>query len=261
MSYFKMDNWPLLAICILTYQRTEYALRTIDALSEHLDYEPRGWYIADDGSKDGHISRLISELKSLGETIIGYHSQRFSPRTGIGWNKGLGVCYQHSDYVMLLEDDWVLSGNFDMNPDNHPGQFNVNPYICGGKFNIRPYIEMLSECDGIQTNKEGRVNPNVGLVRLGGAAVGSTVKIVGHAGHHYLHYLKQDPYAYSGNPQIRHARFIHAYGWYSEDDKNPGELELEYDWRFRQKEGPEIWRVFDIPGWGIFHHIGEKRYR
>lgn len=244
-----MDNWPSLAICLLTYRRTEQAIRTIVGIVEHLDYQPRGWYIADDGSPKEHMDALLGTLSENNEHLIGYHSQRFSPHTGIGWNKGLGVCYQHTDYVMVLEDDWVLSGNFDMNPDNHPGQFNVNPYICGGKFNIRPYIEMLSERE------------DVGLVRLGGAAVGSTVKIVGHAGHHYLHYLKQDPYAYSGNPHIRHARFIHAYGWYSEDEKNPGELELEYDWRFRQKKGPEIWRVFDIPGWGIFHHIGEKRYR
>jgi len=63
---------------------------------------------------------------------------------------------------MVMEDDWELSGEFDMNPDNHPGVFAINPYINNGKFNIRPYIEMLSERE------------DVGMLRLGGAAVGNT---------------------------------------------------------------------------------------
>lgn len=244
-----MDNWPPLGVVLLTYKRTGEALRTIYGICDNLDYPNRGWYIADDGTEGDHVDKLLNALRFRGENIIGYHSERYSPRTGIGWNRGLGAAFQYSDYVLVLEDDWELSGNFDMNGDNHPGLYNINPYICGGKFNIRPYIEMLS----------GR--EDVGMVRLGGAAVGNTVEIVGHAGHHYLRYHRKDPYAYSGNPHIRHARMMRAYGWYSEDVKNPGELELDYDWRFRATDGPDIWRVFDIPGWGIFHHIGEKRYR
>jgi len=244
-----MDNWPRLAILLLTYKRTEYALRTIKALCDNLDYHPRAWYIADDGTEGDHVQQLLDELALHNENLIGYHSERFSPHTGIGWNRGLGACYQYTDYVLVLEDDWVLSGNFDMDAKKHPGKFKISPYLNNGKFDLHPYIEMLAERE------------DVGLVRLGGAAVGNTVKIVGYKGHHYLHYLKQDAYAYSGNPQIRHARFIRAYGWYSEDERNPGELELDYDWHFRHTEGPEIWRPFDIPGWGIFHHIGEKRYR
>lgn len=244
-----MDNWPALAIVLLTYQRTECALRTIRGICDNLDYSKRAWYVADDGSDSAHMEAILSELHSHNEELIGYHTHRFSPKTGIGWNKGLGACFQYSDYVLVMEDDWELSGGFDMNQDNHPGLFNIDPYICNGKFNPSPYIEMLSERD------------DVCMVRLGGAAVDSTVRIVGHAGHHYLHYLKQDAYAYSGNPHIRHARMMRSYGWYAEDERNPGELELDYDWRFRNTNGPDIWRVFDIPGWGIFHHIGEKRYR
>jgi len=236
-----MIDFPKLSIVILTYKRTEEALATVCHLSENLEYakDLRGFYIADDGTPGNHVERLTAELEKRGEKILGSHSKRYSPITGKGWNRGLGVAFQNSDYVMVMEDDWVLRERFD----------------------IYPYIEMLSQCDGEQTDKEGRVNPNVGMVRLGGLAVGNTVEIVGHNGHHYLKYHKDRQYAYSGNPHIRHARFMHAYGWYSEDELNPGELELDYDGRIRAMDGPDIWRPADIPGWGIFSHIGEARYR
>jgi len=236
-----MIDYPKLGIVLLTYKRTEEALATISHLSENLGYAKnlRSFYIADDGSTEAHVSSLVAELEKRGETLLGFHNRRYSPHTGKGWNRGLGVAFQNSDYVLVMEDDWVLQKPFD----------------------IYPYIEMLTECDGKQTDKEGHVNPNVGMVRLGGLAVGNTVKIVGHNGHHYLEYHRDQQYAYSGNPHLRHARFINAYGWYSEDELNPGELELDYDGRFRSMEGPEIWRPSDIPGWGVFGHIGAARYR
>lgn len=240
---------PKLAIILLTYQRTEYAIRTIQGIIHHLDYPNRGWYIADDGSSDYHTEAILDLLNFHKEYIIGHHSHRFSPCCGKGWNFAIKSALEYSDYMLIMEDDWVLSGNFDMNPDNHPGQFNINPYICGGKFNPAPYIEMLGQRE------------DVGMVRLGGIAVGNNVELIGHNGHHYIKYHRDRQYAYSGNPHIRHKRFIEAYGLYSEAELNPGELELEFDGRFRTTDGPDIWRPYDIPGWGIFHHVGEARYR
>ncbi|MBW1673001.1 MAG: hypothetical protein JRJ45_05040 [Deltaproteobacteria bacterium] len=245
-----MTEWPNLGIVLLTYKRTEEAIRTIKGIYNNLGYpkEKRGWYVADDGSDGDHLERLLGTLDELGEKVIGSHSERFSPYTGIGWNKAIGIAFQFSDYVLLMEDDWELSGNFDMNPNNHPGKTQVNPYLNNGILDIRPYIEMLSERE------------DVGIVRLGGLAVGSDVGIVGHNGHHYLNYLKNTSYAYSGNPHIRHARFMRSYGEFSKEVKRPGELELDLDWRFRHSDGPAIWRPADIPGWGVFHHIGNVRY-
>ena len=235
-----MIEFPNLSIVLLTYKRTKEATRTLESLCAYLGYEQRlrSFYIADDGTPGKHVEKLLTLLQDKGERILGWHNQRFSPQTGIGWNKGLGIAFQNSDYVMVLEDDWVLRKEFD----------------------IHPYIEMLSQCDG-QTEYKGTVSPNVGMVRLGGLAVGNDVRIVGWNGHHYLWYYKNEQYAYSGNPHIRHARMVRAYGWYSEEKLNPGELELDYDGRVRAMEGPEIWRPADIPGWGVFDHIGESRYR
>ncbi len=246
-----MTEWPNLAIVLLTYMRTPEACRTIEGICNNLGYpkEKRSWYVADDGTPGNHLEILTETILGNGEKLIGSHSERFSPRTGIGWNKAIGIAFQFSDYVLVMEDDWELSGKFDMNPDcpRKEGKFQVNPYLNSGVLDIRPYIEMLSERE------------DVGMVRLGGLAVDSVVKIVGHNGHHYLDYLKSTPYAYSGNPHIRHARFA-KYGPFSEEVMRPGELELNLDWRFRKSDGPAIWRPADIPAWGVFHHIGNVRY-
>lgn len=242
-----MDN---LGIVLYSYRRPEQAKRTIAGVVNHLTCSCKvGWYLADDGSPENEFSDIYDFLRKSKQTIIGYHNQRYYPRTGLGWNRGLGACFQFSDYVLVLEDDWELTGNFDMNPQNHPGKFSISPYAENGVLNIDPYLEMLSERE------------DVGMVRLGGLAVGSTVEIVGHNGHHYLNYLRERQYAYSGNPHLRHARFVRHYGWYAEGNYDPGQLELDYDARFRASPGPDIWRPSDIPGWGIFHHIGQMRYR
>jgi len=245
-----MTELPKLAIVLLTYMRTQEALRTILGICGNLSYpkEKRGWFIADDGTPGDHFDILVAYLQEHDEKVVYGHSKRFSPNTGEGWNKAIGIAFQFSDYVLVMEDDWELSGNFDMNPDNHPGKVQVNPYLDKGILDIKPYIEMLSERE------------DVGMVRLGGLAVGNDVEIVGHNGHHYLKYLKSKPYAYSGNPHLRHARFQERYGGFSIEALRPGELETEFDWRFRNMDGPDIWRPADIPAWGIFHHIGKDSY-
>lgn len=218
---------PYLSIALVTYKRTEEALRTIRGISENLSYPKplRLWFVGDDGSGSAHVNALVDELKQRRENLANYHCQRSSPNVGRGWNRVLNMAFRYSDFVLWLEDDWVLTRPFD----------------------IRPYVRMLM------------TNDQVGLVRLGHLAVGSDVHIVGYDGIHYLQYQKTTQYAYSGNPQIRHRRFVDAYGRYSEEEMNPGDLELDYDSRFRNNPGPAIWRPADIPGWGVFAHIGKEK--
>ena len=141
-----MSDWPNLAIVLLTYMRTIEATRTIEGICKNLGYpkEKRGWYVADDGTPGNHVEILLGTLSGYKERVIGSHSHRFSPNIGIGWNKAIGIAFQYADYVLVMEDDWELSGNFDMNPDNHPGKFQVSPYL-NGSLDIKPYVEMLSE--------------------------------------------------------------------------------------------------------------------
>lgn len=225
-----MDDEPLLGICLLTYKRTPEAIATINSTCDFLGYpqELRRWYIADDGSEKEHVGALLNVLRGRNEQIIGWHNEKFSQQEfccGIGWNKGLGICYQHSDYVLVLEDDWKLEAELD----------------------VQPYVKLLRE-------KE-----DVGIVSFRILSVGADVHTVGYDGIMYLRYKRTTQYAYSGNPHIRHARYTKYYGWYAED-RNPGLIELDQDDHYRLDVGggPEIWRPATLDQWGGWHHIGEK---
>jgi hypothetical protein len=228
-----MTDLPKLAILLLTYKRTDMAIRTIQSTVENLKYpkELIGWYVADDGSHAEHFSAVMEELEiGMDAKIIGYHSQRIrtagqenTHHAGPGWNKGLGICHQYSDYVLVLEDDWELDEPLD----------------------LEHYIRVMEETE-------------IGLMSFRILSVGADVHTVGHRGEIFLRYDKTTQCAYSGNPHVRHARFTKAYGWYV-DDKNPGEIELKMDDSYRlATEGPEIWRPVGINQWGSWKHIGSE---
>jgi hypothetical protein len=229
-----MSDLPPLAILLLTYKRTYEALATISSTIEHLQY-PRElikWYIADDGSESEHFMALESVLQKNGQVLLGWHSEKFSAipyACGKGWNQGLGLCHQTSDFVLVLEDDWVMES--DLEPV--------------------PYIKLLQDRE------------DVGIVSFRILSIGADVHTVGHDGRIYLEYLRTTQYAYSGNPHIRHARYTKYYGWYAED-RSPGLIELDQDDRYRLdvSGGSKIWRQANLDPWGGWHHIGtEKTWR
>jgi len=220
---------PPLCIILITYLRTEMAVRTIKGIADKLDYpkELLSWYIADDGSPSKHMAEIFKTISDSGMKLAGYHNQKLQPGflCGVGWNLAIRKAHQISDYIMLLEDDWVLKNTMD----------------------IRPYMWMLKE------------TPTVGIARLSGLTTDNIVKVMVHRGTHYLQYLRQAPFCYSGNPHIRHLRFTEYYGFY-DTDKSPGDIEVYYDGKFRwMKGGPEIWRPAELSAWGPFDHIGQTR--
>lgn len=225
---------PKVAILLLTYKRTQMALRTIESTCANLDYpkELLSFYVADDGSPTEHFGAVLGRIKSCGISLLGYHNERMRQPghenthfAGPGWNKGLGICHQNTDFVLVLEDDW-----------------NLDDYL-----SLRPYIEMLQERE------------DVGMCSFRILSTGADLHTVGHAGHVYLQYDRTTQYAYSGNPHLRHARYTTKYGWYREDC-NPGEIELKQDDQYRlAMEGPLIWRPADISIWGSWKHIGSEK--
>lgn len=223
-----MTELPMIAIVMVTYKRTALAVETVNSFSENLVYpkELRQWYIADDGSPSEHVDAILDEIKLHGETLYGYHNEKYGTgyNAGAGWNRGLVQGHLISPIILWLEDDWQLRAKLD----------------------ISPYIRLLVERE------------DIGLVRLGHLAVGSKVEIVGYDGIHYLNYIKETQYAYSGNPHLRHKRFSEVYGMFVENE-NPGNMELAMDASFQAKEGPMIWRPADIPAWGIIGHLGTDK--
>ena len=226
-------NLPNVAIGLVTYRRTEEALRTVKSTIENLNYpkDKRAWYIGDDGSDVKHFASILSLLEMSGEKIIGYHSERLrhagqedTHNAGIGWNKVLGLCHQYSDFVLFLEDDWELDEPLDLEKS----------------------VEVITD------------NDDVGLVSYRILSVGADVHTVGYKGEIYLKYHRSTQYAYSGNPYLRHARFTKAYGTFAED-RNPGLMELHMDDQYRLRTGPDIWRPLSISQWGAWKHIGHDK--
>jgi len=221
---------PRVCIVLLTYLRTEMALRTIKGVYDNLDYPNRVWYIADDGSPSEHIQALLAALEHLGEKLYTYHNQVFATRPfcGTGWNVALQKAHAVADYVLWLEDDWVL----------------------GRKFDLRPYVRLMLERE------------DVGIVSMRGLSTGLHTEVMGHNGIHYLRILRkggQHSMAYSGNPLLRHKRYMEQYGLFPENH-SPGDLEIVCDNAYRANiNGCDIWRPVDIGGWGDWGHIGNER--
>lgn len=234
-----MSALPKLSVVLVTYERTKEALVTVRSTCKNLTYpqELRSFYVADDGSDPKHTTKILDVLtQECGEKILGFHNTRMrnegdekSYNCGLGWNKGLGIAHQNSDYVLWLEDDWELEEQVD----------------------LVPYVRLLQERD------------DIGMVSFRVLSVDNEVLTVGYKGLHYLQYLKTTQYAYSGNPSLRHARFTKHYGWFREDC-NPGDVELKMDDQYRLDDqgGPWIWRPVTISPWGAWAHIGtDKSYQ
>lgn len=236
-----MTDLPKLSIVLVTYNRPMMAKTTIHNISGHLRYpkELISWCVADDGSPKEDHAEVMRFLESYNQNVIYSHNERMrNPGqqdtffAGKGWNKAMGIGFQNSDFVLHLEDDWELEDDFD----------------------LVPYVKLLQECDGA----EGK--PNVGLVSFRILSTGCDVHTVGYDGIHYLQYQRTTQYAYSGNPQLRHARFVKHYGVFAED-VNPGGIELAQDDKYRLdvNNGPWIWRPVAIDPWGAFHHVGTDK--
>lgn len=229
-----MSDLPDIAIAMVTFRRTDMAIRTIESTCDNLIYPrtKRSWYIGDDGSGNEHMDRILETLRSKGENIMGFHNERMrkdsfkdKPFPGIGWNKALGIAHQNSDFVLWLEDDWDLDEHFD----------------------LKPYVLLLKEQE------------DVGICSFRILSTGAAIKTVGYGGEVYFDYERTTQYAYSGNPYLRHARYTKHYGWFREDC-NPGNIELKQDDLYRLAvEGPRIWRPAGISVWGAWKHIGTDK--
>lgn len=227
-----MTDLPPLSIALVTYKRTPLAVRTIQSTLENLVYpkELIAWFVGDDGSPKAHEQALRKALD--GQRLIEYSNERWRNEgeektffSGQVWNHVLGIAHQHSDFVLWLEDDWVLEN----------------------KLNLEPYIHLLQERE------------EVGMVTFRILSVGAEVMTIGHNGEIFLQYGRRTQYGYCGHPTLRHARFVRFYGWFHEQ-RTPGEIEIDMDSRYRgMTNGPHVWRPATLDQWGAWHHIGQEK--
>lgn len=212
----------MITLVLLTYKRTEYAIRTVRAASAHLkSSEPLQWYIADDGSPKKHLDAVLAELTL---PLVGKHSSRagYGRNANRAWSASIS---RGEDVTLWLEDDWELRADLDLDP----------------------LVALLR-------------TTNVGMIRLGYLSAGLAGKTFGAADRLYWQLDKTSTaQVFTGHPALRHARYHQVYGPYPEGF-SPGDTELMYGYTFRDTPSPVsiVWPC-DYPSNGLFGHIGEVR--
>lgn len=98
-----------IAICLLTYARTEYAIKTLRSTLNNIHYShPLSVHIADDGSPAEHML-VLCELAGGYESVQGVtHSNSYRGGYGKNINLAMQTTHLYADYVLMLEDDWEL---------------------------------------------------------------------------------------------------------------------------------------------------------
>jgi hypothetical protein len=213
-----MTDWPIIAILLITYKRTELAQRTIRGVKQFLDYpkDKLVWHVADDGSSAQHVDTVLHTI-SVG---AGYTN---AERRGVGhsMNMGMDACLLRADYILWLEDDWELTAPFD----------------------LRPCVQLLTERE------------DVGMVRLGYISPGIRGELIGGAGRLWWRLDKGPTYTFTGHASLRHRRFCEAYGHYQEG-LAAGETEIAMCTTVNNRIGPAVVVPAFTGEWGPFGHIG-----
>lgn len=218
----------MLSVVLLTYNRLEYAKRTLRRLGENLQtVHPIKFIIA----SDGDTPEYISELHEIACMRFGHPSVTHtnSERGGYGRNYNLAMQSAHeNEWIMPVEDDWELTR-----------PFNVDDVIAD--------MEVLG----------------FGCARLG--YIGYTQDLRGtlRAGPKCGHWLALDPdspepHVFAGHPRIERRGWSRAVGPWMEGLK-PGETEFEITHRPAARRAVG-WPLDLIkPSGDLFAHIGTHR--
>lgn len=105
-----------LCIMLLTYNRPEYAERTLKSTLRNLKYSGyMSVHIADDGSPQENYIKYLCEIASDHVEEVTFTN---AGHVGYGGNYNLAcqVVHPRCRYVLPLEDDWELSREFDIDP-------------------------------------------------------------------------------------------------------------------------------------------------
>jgi len=212
-------DWPEVALLLVTYRRTDYAVRTIDSIKRHLDYPALSWVVADDGSGEDHQQALLADIGDP-NCILSDAGQQ----GGTGHNRNLGLrrAFERTPYVLHVEDDWELDEPLD----------------------LRPFVDVLIS------------HTDVGMIRLGYIEEGHVARTVSLCGRLWWDLDKRSGHLniFAGHPHLLHQRFHEGYKYYPEGWL-PGETEEGLAYWVRSTRGPKILYPLWRP-WGIWHHIG-----
>lgn len=215
----------VLTVMLLTYARTEYAVRTLQAFlaNARFDGELRV-HIADDGSDPEHVDQLyMIATNAMGKEPTVTNAERGG--YGKSYNMATHVVHDFSDVVLPLEDDWELLRQFDFTPL-------VDDLLCAERF---------------------------GCMRLGyiGYTQPLRSEFLYHNEHHYLLLDPQspEPHVFSGNPRLETVDWQRKVGLWPEG-LHQGETEFAVAHIPAARAGV-VWPIEYVhPRGDLFGHIG-----
>ncbi len=218
----------MLSVVLLTYNRFDYAVRTLDGLKRNLQTTfPIKVIIASDGDTKDYIDYL----HSLACMWVGHLnvSHTNSERGGYGKNYNLAMQSAHeSEWIMPIEDDWELTR----------------------PLNVDALIEDMGEL-------------SVGCARLGYIGYTQALRgtlMYGAACGHWLGFdsASTEPHVFAGHPRIERRTWSRSVGPWAEG-LQPGETEFEVTHRAAARTSV-AWPLDIVkPSGGLFAHIGTVR--
>lgn len=219
-----------MTVCLLTYNRYDYAEKTLQSFLENVHYSlgPMNVHIADDGSPDDYVDRL-RYLAGCYEKVACVTSS-ITERRGYGgnYNQATHTTHQSSDFVFPLEDDWELNRQLDLDP----------------------FAQDL-------------LDSKFGMIRMGyvGWMQQLLAEFVGINGRSYLHLLpeSQELHIFSGHPRLEKVSWSRNVGLWPEYT-SPGDAEIAVSFR-KEARTNVLWPLWIgcEGGYGIFRHIGAEK--
>lgn len=221
-----------LAICLLTYKRTEYATRALKSTLRNLRREGVDVHvhIADDGSIESHVNHLVGIAEEFGFTRDSNLTTSNAERGGYGKNVNLAMQVLHniSDYILMLEDDWELVDE-----------------LC-----IDEYIRDMES-----TNLVGCVR--MGYLSFTQPLRGQVLKL-NDRGYLLLDPGSPEPHVFAGHPRLEKVSYQRGVGAWPEG-LTPGETEFVVAHKLAARQGV-AWPMDTIYTRGdLFAHIGTVR--
>lgn len=221
---------PRVAICLLTYARTLYALTTLGSTLDNIEYtgKPLHVHIADDGSPQEHRDTLFKVAKA--HPCVSGVSITNSDRGGYGRNVNLAMPILHTvaDYVLMLEDDWELVRELNLN-------------------------ELIRDMEAAD---------RIGSVRLG--YLSYTQPLIGqvykprHSAYLLLSAASAEPHVFAGHPRLEKVKYQREVGAWPEN-LPPGDTEFAMAHKLQARQGI-AWPMDLVRSHGdMFAHIGTAR--
>lgn len=214
---------------LLTYNRLDYAKMTLEAFYQNVSPRPP-LHIADDGSPDNYVGKLIDFAREVGAPSI---TMSNSNRGGYGANFNLATQMTHlmSDYLFMLEDDWQL----------------LKPLA------LEEYtqdLDALGEIDCIRLGYLSWTQPMWGKLACGP-----------HRKYLLLDANSPEPHVFAGHPRLERVSYQREVGqWPSGLDPNQTEFAVAHMVRARHGVAWPL-GLDGREGYGLFAHIGSERAR